>query len=204
MKQIFRDSLHLSKANIERLTIINNIIEQYAEQGYKLTLRQLYYQLVSKDIIPNRVQEYQKLSGLLVKGRMGGVVDWDAIEDRIRRPQIPYKYDGVADAIQDTARTYRRDRQEGQSIYIEVWVEKDALSGVLKRVTQKYHIYLMVNRGYTSCTALYDTAQRAAYYLKYKDRGNFHILYFGDHDPSGLDMLREVAKIDFIKTGVMK
>lgn len=83
-RERFRQELHLSKKNVERLTVINEIIEEYAQQGYKLTLRQLYYQLVSRDIIPNKVQEYAKLSSLLVKGRMAGVVDWEAIEDLIR------------------------------------------------------------------------------------------------------------------------
>ena len=102
MKEQFRDNLRLSKKNQEQLIIINKIIEEYAEQGYTLTLRQLYYQLVSRDIIPNLQKEYAKLSSLLVKGRMGGVVDWNAIEDRIRRPFIPYWVEGIDDAIEDT------------------------------------------------------------------------------------------------------
>lgn len=77
----FRNSVGLSKPNLKKLEIINAIIEEYKEQGYKLTLRQLYYQLVSRDIISNKVSEYAKLSGILVKGRMGGMVDWNAIEE---------------------------------------------------------------------------------------------------------------------------
>ena len=152
-KQQFREKLHMSKANVERLEVINAIIEEYADEGYILTLRQLYYQLVSRDIIPNKVQEYSKLSTLLVKGRMAGVVDWEAIEDRIRLPFLPYWVDGPEEAIEDTINQYRLNRQTGQDVYIELWVEKDALSGVLKRVTSYYHIKLMVNRGYSSCTA---------------------------------------------------
>jgi hypothetical protein len=85
MKEAFRDSLGLSKANIEKLKIVNQIIADYERQGYRLTLRQLYYQLVSKDIIPNKLTEYQKLSTLLVKARMGGAVDWNACGYYIRR-----------------------------------------------------------------------------------------------------------------------
>ena len=190
MKERFRNKLHLGKKNLVKLEIVNDIIEEYLEQGYKLTLRQLYYQLVSRDIIPNRVQEYAKLSTLLVKGRMAGVVDWDAIEDRIRVPYLPYWVHGIDDAIEDTINAYRLDRQKNQNVYIEIWVEKDALSGVLKRVTNHYHINLMVNRGYSSCTAMYDAYKR--FDRQVTGGKEPHIFYLGDHDPSGLDMIRDV------------
>lgn len=77
---------------------------------------------------------------------MGGIVDWDAIEDRVRVPSRPYHVSSIAGAIEDTIDQYRLDRMEGQETYVEVWVEKDALSGVLKRVTEKYGINIMVNR----------------------------------------------------------
>lgn len=190
MKYAFRDKLGLSKANMAQLYTINEIIDEYAEEDYTLTLRQLYYQLVSRDIISNNVREYAKLSNLLVKGRMAGVVDWDAIEDRIRVPHIPYWVKGVADALDDTIDQYRLDRQEGQDVYLELWVEKDALSGVLRRITEHYHVNLMVNRGYSSCTAMHDAYKRIA---RQESMGkNATILYLGDHDPSGLDMVRDI------------
>ena len=190
MKERFRESLHLSKKNKEQLQVINSIIEEYAEEGYKLTLRQLYYQLVSRDIIPNAVKEYAKISTLLVKGRMAGVVDWEAIEDRIRVPFLPYWVFGIEDAIKDTVEQYRLNRQQEQDVYIELWVEKDALSGVLKRITSHYHINLMVNRGYSSCTAMHDAYQRLK--RQEKQGKKTYILYLGDHDPSGLDMVRDI------------
>ncbi len=150
--ECFTEKLHLSKTNQAMLLKVNDIIEEYQDEGYKLTLRQLYYQLVSRDIIPNQQKEYAKLSKLLVNGRMGGVVDWDAIEDRLRQPHIPYWVNGIDSAINDTVEQYRLDRMKNQDVYIEVWVEKDALSGVLKIITEEYHIRLMVNRGYSSCT----------------------------------------------------
>ena len=191
MKEKFRDELHLGKANKERLEVVNEIIEEYAGQGYRLNLRQLYYQLVSRDIIPNKPSEYAKLSTLLVKGRMGGAVDWDAIEDRVRRPRIPSSWDSPSSIIESAIHSYRRDRQEGQDNYIELWVEKDALSGVLSEITSKYHIRLMVNRGYSSCTAMYDAFTR----IKYQEQKNkmAWLLYLGDHDPSGLDMVRDIG-----------
>ena len=152
MKEKFRDEIHLNKSNLELLKTINEIIEEYHSQGYKLTLRQLYYQLVSRDIIPNKTEEYAKLSTVLVKGRMAGIVDWEAIEDRIRKPYLPYWSKNLPDALDDTIRQYRLNRQEHQPVYTEVWVEKDALSGVLKRVTEEFHVRLIVNRGYSSAS----------------------------------------------------
>lgn len=184
MKQQFDSKLRLSNANKKRLAEINSILEEYVADGYRLTLRQLYYQLVSRDFIPNQQKEYKALMNILAKGRMAGIVDWDAIEDRVRRPILPYWVTGIENAIEDTIDQYRLNRMEGQDSTIEVWVEKDALSGVLSRVTNKYHIRLMVNRGYTSISALYEAQKR----LNDGDT----ILYFGDHDPSGLDMLRDI------------
>jgi len=85
VKEAFRDNIGLRKDNLLLLDKINNILEDYLRQGYRLTLRQLYYQLVSKGIIPNKASAYAKISSLMVKGRMAGYVDWDAIEDRLRR-----------------------------------------------------------------------------------------------------------------------
>lgn len=192
MREEFRQKLGLNKKNEERLDTIISIIKEYAREGYTLTLRQLYYQLVSRDIIPNKQSEYAKLSTILVKGRMAGMVDWDAIEDRIRVPDIPYWVKGIEEAIEDTINQYRLDRQDGQEVYIELWVEKDALSGVLKRITHYYHINLMVNRGYSSCTAMHDAYER--FVDKVAEGKKVVILYLGDHDPSGLDMVRDITE----------
>ncbi len=186
----FSKKLRLNNNNKALLNVINKIIEEYRMQGYRLTLRQLYYQLVSRDIIANAKKEYAKLSTLLTKGRMAGVVDWDAIEDRGRRPYIPYSVRNVEHAVQDTINQYRLNRQKGQKIYIELWVEKDALSGVLKRITEKYHIKLIVNKGYSSTSAMYGAYERVK--DKILDKKKVVILYLGDHDPSGLDMIRDI------------
>ena len=114
MKQQFDSELRLSKANRIMLERINTILEEYRNDGYVLTLRQLYYQLVSKDIIPNNDREYAKLSNILKKGRMAGIVDWSAIEDRVRVPKLPYWVRDVQHAIQDTIEQYRVNRMQGQ------------------------------------------------------------------------------------------
>jgi hypothetical protein len=190
MKTAYRDDLHLSKSNVKRLEEVNAIIKKYAAEGYRLTLRQLYYQLVTMGLIANEKSEYAKLGNILVKGRMAGIVDWEAIEDRIRVPNLPYWVSDIPDALDDTIRAYRLNRQEGQDNYIEVWCEKDALSNVLKRVTYKYHINLIVNRGYSSCTAMHDASNR--FQQAMQNGQDIKLLYLGDHDPSGLDMIRDI------------
>jgi len=191
MKIKFREA-RISRANRERLSLVNSIIEEYQAAGYVLTLRQLYYQLVSRDVIPNLDTEYAKLSNLLKEGRMGGIVDWDAIEDRLRQPNKPSSWSTPENILDSAIHSYTRDLQEGQPTYIEVWVEKDALSGVLKRVTHKYHIPIMVNRGYSSVSAMYDAYNRFVRNGVWEARP-IKILYLGDFDPSGLDMIRDIA-----------
>lgn len=188
MKQFYRRAA-LSARNKELLEIINDIIEEYVNQGYRLTLRQLYYQLVSRDIIPNKDTEYKKIGHLLKEGRMSGIVDWDAIEDRLRVPQRPYWALNLKDAINDTISQYRLDRQNEQPYNLLVIVEKDALSGVLRPITNKYMIPLLVNRGYGSCTVMHDLYDR--FQIDYRPG---KILYLGDHDPSGIDMIRDIRE----------
>lgn len=191
MKIKFRE-VKLSKANQARLEQVNRIIAEYQKQGYTLTLRQLYYQLVSRDVVPNKQSEYAKLSTLLKEGRMAGIVDWDAIEDRLRKPSSPPSFDSPADILEACINQYALPRMNGQHNYVEVWVEKDALSGVLKRVTQKYHIPILVNRGYSSVSAMYDSYNRFKTAAQRKQK--ITILYLGDYDPSGVDMIRDIRE----------
>lgn len=189
MKIKFRD-VRLSKSNKEKLELVNSIIEEYQEQGYVLTLRQLYYQLVSRDVIPNKQAEYSKLSTLLKEGRMAGLVDWDAIEDRLRKPYTPASFESPKDIIKAAMQQFCLDRQDGQDNYLECWVEKDALSGVLKRVTSKYHVPILVNRGYSSVSSMYDSFVR--FEMALRARQKVKIIYLGDFDPSGIDMIRDI------------
>jgi hypothetical protein len=193
MKIKFRDT-KLNKKSMSHLITINEIVADYQIQGYKLTLRQLYYQLVSRNIIANQDREYKKLSRVLTEGRMAGIVDWDAIEDRLRQPQNVWAVDNIAEAFETIQDQYRLKRQKGQTTFVEVWVEKDAISNVLKRVTQKYGINILVNRGYGSVTAMYDAFDRYRREMKYRGCENVVILYLGDHDPSGLDMIRDISE----------
>lgn len=191
MKIVFTTEIKFSPARLQRLQQINEIIEEYQGQDLVLTLRQLYYQLVSRDVIPNRQNEYSKLSTLLKDGRMSGIVDWDAIEDRLRKIYVPNEFTDPKHALRVIYQAYEKKRMEGQKNYIEVWVEKDALSGVLTRVTSIYHIPILVNRGYSSASAMFDSYQRFSEAIKQKKEVT--ILYLGDFDPSGIDMIRDIS-----------
>lgn len=169
---------------------IKMICEEYMRQGYTLTLRQLYYQLVSRDIIPNHDKVYKKISSLKDEAVYGGIIDWDVFEDRGRVPSVPYYEEGVAEALEKTVDYYRLERQQGQANHVEVWTEKDAISSILKRITNRYGVTLVVNKGYTSSTAIYGAYQRFA--KRISNGQKVKILYFGDHDPSGLDMIRDI------------
>lgn len=179
----------------DKALIVRNIISivsKYSRQGYRLSLRQLYYQLVSQEIIPNHDKVYKKLSGILDDCRYSGLIDWDAIEDRGRVPYTPFSVENIQQALELIADQYALDGQLGQDIHVEIWTEKDAISGILKRVTNKYHIRLCVNKGYTSSSAIHSAYERFSEIISEGRR--VHILYFGDHDPSGLDMIRDVRE----------
>ncbi len=175
---------------LELLDKIMSVVDAYQKAGYKMTLRQLYYQLVSADLIPNTDPEYKKLGEILKRGRLAGMVDWDAIEDRMREPKRKSQWDSIPDLMESALKQFRMPRTKDQPYHIELWTEKDALTSVLKPITERYHVYLMVNRGYSSASAMYEAYER---FDDYRDKGKqIVILYLGDHDPSGLDMDRDI------------
>lgn len=177
-------------ASLAQLRTCNAIITQYQAQGLRMTLRQLYYQLVSRNVIPNSERAYKNLGSLLSQGRLAGVVDWDAIEDRIRVPLRVTIWESPAQIMAAAVNSYRLPRWRTQPAHVEVWVEKDALAGVLQPITDRYHITLMVNRGYSSQSAMKESAERLEDTAA--EGKDATILYIGDHDPSGEDMVRDV------------
>jgi hypothetical protein len=153
-----------------------------------MTLRQLFYQLVSNHGIENSAAEYHKLGVALVNARKEGLIPWDWIEDRTRRPRTVSMWDDLPDFLQVVRRSYRRDVWKDQNVYIEAWLEKDALSGLFKEVLEPYGVTLNVGRGYDG----WDSIHRAAERLGTGESAS--ILYYGDHDPSGEDMVRSLRE----------
>ena len=176
------------------------VLNEYAGLGYAITLRQLYYQLVSRDLIPNQQKYYKRLGEVITKAREGGFIDWNAIVDRGRSPVMAPHWKNGGELLQAAAQQFRVDRWADQPNYVEVWCEKDALSSVLEPICDRYHIRFMANRGYSSATAMWDAAQRVQ---RAENRGQQPVvIYLGDHDPSGMDMTRDVReRLDLLSYG---
>lgn len=191
MKQAFK-SLNFRSSTLRVIEYCNQLIEEYQGKGFDLTLRQLYYQLVSRDQIPNEKTEYDKLGDIVSNARLAGLMDWSAIVDRTRGLRGVGHTDSPETAIRNTGNRYHRDKWETQPYRIEVWIEKEALAGIFSRVAVSNDIDYFSCRGYTSQTAMYDAAMRLE---GYREAGQTPvILHFGDHDPSGMDMTRDIRE----------
>jgi hypothetical protein len=181
-----------SKKSLELLEHVEEIVEDYQGQGYTLTLRQLYYQLVSRGLIPNTVKQYNSIGNLASKARLAGIVDWSAIEDRGRSRSANGHWEHPSEIVRTAIDSYYKDRWKNQSERIEVWVEKDAVSGIIQPVCSEWDVPFMANKGYSSQTALYDAAQRFLYTYGLRNGMPVTVIYLGDHDPSGIDMVRDI------------
>lgn len=168
----------------------NGIIAEYQQAGLTLTLRQLYYQFVARDLLPNRQKEYKRLGNILNDARLAGLVDWDAMEDRTRNLRGLAHWEDPQDAIKAAARRYHTDLWRTQPKRVEVWIEKDALVGVIERPCVRNDVSFFSCRGYTSASELWSAAQRLGEYVNAGQQPV--IIHLGDHDPSGLDMTRDI------------
>ncbi len=168
----------------------NTIIAEYAAQGFDLTLRQLYYQFVSRGLIKNEQREYKRLGGVVNDARLGGLISWDSIVDRTRNLKSNNHWKSPAEMVRQAAGWYGEDCWAMQPNRVEVWIEKDALVGVIEGPCRDNDCPYFSCRGYTSQSEMFRAAQRLIRYMK-KDQA-VHIIHLGDHDPSGIDMSRDI------------
>ncbi len=170
------------------------IIAEYVAQGFRLTLRQLYYQLVARHLIPeNTKQQYKRLGNIISDARRAGHIDWTAIEDRTRFIRKNGWWNNPLDIVKAAHRSYHRDLWEKQALRIEVWIEKDALVGVIEPTCNALDVPVFSCRGYSSDSAIWDAAYNR--FREYAKKGqHVLVLQLGDHDPSGLDMIRDIRK----------
>ena len=179
-----------NKSSVATIDQANTIISEYMGQGYSLTLRQLYYQFVARGLMANKQANYKRLGSLLSKARLAGLVSWDALEDRTRNLKgWSGGYDNVADYMRTVDDGYFVDIWEGQENYVEVWVEKEALVGVVERAANEFRARYFSCRGYTSQSEQYRAGKR--FYRNTRSGRTCHVLHLGDHDPSGMDMTRD-------------
>lgn len=194
-------SKNLRAHSLNRIEQVNWIVDDYLRQGYKLTLRQIFYQLVSRDLIENTVKSYKTLGDIVNDGRMLGLIDWDAIEDRTRQSHNAYGHtevhehnveiDDIRTAVLREIEGYYLHPWTNQPYYLEVWVEKSALEGIVRTAAEKYRAPYLATRGYPSVTLVKDAADR---FIEHTEHGQLCvILHLGDHDPSGVDMTRDIG-----------
>ena len=168
----------------------NEIIEEYQAEGMSLTLRQLYYQFVSRGMIPNKQREYKKLGSVISDGRLAGLIDWEAIEDRTRYVRRNSHFADPADVIRAARYSFQLDHWEGQEYRVEVWIEKEALTGVISGICEQLDVPYFACKGYVSQSEMWKAAQRLLHHLE-MGRAPV-IIHLGDHDPSGIDMTRDI------------
>lgn len=166
----------------------NKIIAEYTASGFALTLRQLYYQFVARGFIANTMQSYKRLGSIINDGRLAGLIDWNAIEDRTRNLQGLSTWDSPASMIRSAEASFLIDKWATQDWHVEVWIEKDALTGVIAGVCNENQVDFFSCRGYTSQSEMWSAGQRLARY------DQSVIIHLGDHDPSGLDMSRDIEE----------
>lgn len=173
-------------ATIEK---INSIIEKYEADGYVLTVRQMYYQFVKNDWLPNTPKSYSLLQSIINDGRLAGLISWTAIEDRERNLMGHRTFESPQEALKKQKESYKLDLWEGQNFRPEVWVEKKALEGVIGRICDELRVDFFACKGYNSQSEQWRAGQRFADYIR---RGQRPIVFhLGDHDPSGIDMTRD-------------
>lgn len=175
------------------IMVMDSIIEDFTSQGYVLTVRQLYYQLVGKAMIPNTEQSYKRITALVNDAKLAGLLDWDALEDRTRIFKRRSRWEDRAEILASVANSFHKDLWRDQSTRVFILVEKDALTGVLGSVCFKYDVPLLACKGYPSGTVLREFVERDIL-PTLAGMQDVLILHCGDHDPSGLDMTRDLTE----------
>jgi hypothetical protein len=186
----YRNGWNPRAKSLDLIATAVEICREYARQGYDLTLRQLYYQFVARDIIPNSQLSYDNLGSLLVEARYHGMLDWSFIQDRTRNLAGNSHWTHPGSIISSAASSYRIDMWDDQPRRVEVWVEKEAMAGIVGRAAGAMDVDYFCCRGYVSVSEMHNAGRR---FSGYSDAGQaVTVLYLGDHDPSGIDMSRDI------------
>lgn len=178
--------------SLQIIEVANIIIGEYVAKGFNLTLRQLFYQFVARGILPNEDREYHSLGKVINKARLSGRISWEAIDDRTRFMRSAAHWDSAEGVMQAAVDAFRVDRWERQDCRPEIWIEKDALIGLIENVCSDLDVPFFSCRGYTSQSAMWRAAQRMQSYMN-QDQVPM-IFHLADHDPSGLDMSEDILQ----------
>ncbi len=186
------ESWRPSEDSLYLVEMAKSILDQYAAEGYVLSLRQLYYQFVARDIAPNTERSYKNLGNLINRARLSGMLDWSYIEDRGRARRANMHWATPQDSIEALISEYQIDKWKGQDYYIEVWVEKDALVDVIAQACRPLDVSYFASRGYNSLSEMYQAGKRLEYQSSLGKKPI--VFHLGDHDPSGIDMTYDSEK----------
>ena len=178
----------MARGKAKKSLQVMDFIESVLRENNPMTVRQVYYQCVATHLIENKLTMYNKISMLLVEMRQTGRVPWEWIEDRIRKPRQVSMWGGLESFKETAIQAYRRDVWETQDTLLEIWLEKDALSGIFETITTDYGVTLNVGRGYDGWSSIHEAAERYRAW-----GGPVTVYYFGDFDPSGEDMFRSLT-----------
>lgn len=190
MARIQYQSFNFTPATLKTIEQAVSIAGSYAAQGYDLTLRQLYYQFVARGLIANKMTEYKRLGDVVNNARLAGLMDWNYINDRTRNLASVSHWADPADMVSAAAASHRLDKWQDQPHRVEVWVEKEALAGVVSRAAQAEDVAYFSCRGYVSQSEMWGAAMRLKSYIAARQQPI--IIHLGDHDPSGIDMTRDI------------
>lgn len=169
-----------------------HIVREYEADGYDLTLRQLYYQLVARGYIENNINSYKRVGSIINDARLAGYIDWNSIADRTRNMQKNNHWSSPGEIIRAACNQYRINTRADQPNYIEVWVEKEALVDVVAKACRPLDVPFFACRGYVSQSEMWAAAMR--FKEKAREGKEPHIIHLGDHDPSGVDMTRDISE----------
>lgn len=175
------------KPHRKTLAVIEAARRILAGYGHRPTLRRVFYELVSADLIPNTERAYKNLSYQLDRARWAGLIDPDAFDDLQRQPDVLPAWDGPGDFVRSVVPQYRSDWWRGAPLRVELWAEKAAVTGILAPVAREYGIPFLAMRGFGSFTAVHDAVERAQWY-EADGTEAVDVLYVGDFDPSGMAM----------------
>lgn len=201
MKQAYKD-INFRADRLALIAYIDSMCRDYQSQGFMLSVRQLYYQLVARGKIPNTERSYQNTASLINDGRLAGMLDWDAIEDRGRDIVLRTRWESGSHIVRAAANSFHQDKWTTQEGRVIVIVEKAALAGVLEKVCAQYDVPLLAARGYPSVSIVREMVIEHVH-PAIEAQQNVTILHLGDHDPSGIDMTRDLSeRIDLFVDGL--
>lgn len=192
MSRIIYKQSKLRAATRDMIEKANEVIAEHERIGIDLTLRQIYYKFVKSNWIANDEKNYKALGNALNEGRLCGLIDWDGMEDRMRNLVNYRKYHDPAELIEESRYTFGLDLWRDQKNYVEVWVEKDALVSVISKACQQRRVPHFACRGYCSQSEMHAAAMRFRNKIEEEDKSRITIIHLGDHDPSGIDMSRDI------------